>query len=155
MKHRFVGLTVAGLATLAVAACSDATGSSASALSVAALSAALGSVPIGFGELTTSFIGAAADDAPSAGLWLGGGREARFDHGDFMGGGIQDAFIGGVAFDGRGGGRGPFGGPFAGGRGCSNSTWNASSSCFDTRKFATWRSAMSRRARIWSRTSAP
>ena len=121
MKPRFIGLTVAGLATLAVAACSDAT-SSASPLTTAALSAALGSVPIGFGDLTTSFVGASADDAPLAGLWLGGGRDARFDHGDFMGGGIQDAFIGGVAFAGRGGGRGPFGGPFAGGRGCADST---------------------------------
>jgi hypothetical protein len=127
MKHRFIGLTVAGLTTLAVAACSDATGSSASALSTAALSAALGSVPIGFGDLATSFIGASASDAASAGLWLGGGREARFDHGDFMGGGIQDAFIGGVAFDGRGGHRGPFGGPFGGALGCSNSTFDAAS----------------------------
>jgi len=121
MKHRIVGLTVAGLATLAVAACSDAT-SSASPLTAAALSAALGSVPIGFGELATSFVGANADQIASAGLWLGGGREARFDHGDFMGGGIQDAFIGGVAFEGRGGGHGPFGGRFAGGRGCADST---------------------------------
>src|SRR3954454_19678680 len=125
MKPRLVGLTVAGLATLAIAACSDST-SSASPLTTAALSAALGSVPIGFGELATSFVGATADDAPLAGLWVGGGREARFDHGDFMGGGIQDAFIGGVAFEGRGGGRGPFGGRFAGGRGCSDSTVVAS-----------------------------
>src|SRR3982751_4200301 len=114
MNRSLARLTVAGLTTIAVAACSDATGSSASALSAAALSAALGSVPIGFGELTSSFVGVSADDAPSAGLWLGGGREARFDHGDFMGGGIQDAFVGGVAFDGRGGHRGPFGGRFAG-----------------------------------------
>src|SRR6478672_12023925 len=121
MKPRIIGLTVAGLATLAVAACSDAT-SSASPLSVAALSAALNSVPISFGDLTTSFVGASADDAPGAGLWLGGGRDARFDHGDFMGGGIQDAFIGGVAFEGRGGRRGPFGGPFAGALGCPDST---------------------------------
>jgi hypothetical protein len=121
MKPRFVGLTVAGLATLAVVACSDST-SSASPLTAAALSAALGSVPIGFGDLSTSFVGASADDAPLAGLWLGGGRNARFDHGDFMGGGIQDAFIGGIAFLGRGGLRGPFGGPFAGGRGCGDST---------------------------------
>jgi hypothetical protein len=126
MKPRFVGLTVAGLATLVVVACSDAT-SSASPLTTAALSAALGSVPIGFGDLTTSFVGASADNAPLAGLWLGGGRGARFDHGDFMGGGIQDAFIGGIAFDGRGGGRGPFGGPFAGGLGCANSTFDAAS----------------------------
>jgi hypothetical protein len=121
MKPRFVGLTVAGLATLAVVACSDST-SSASPLTSAALSAALGSVPIGFGDLATSFIGASAADAPMAGLWLGGGREARFDHGDFMGGGIQDAFVGGVAFEGRGGRRGPFGGPFAGALGCPDST---------------------------------
>jgi hypothetical protein len=121
MKPRFIGVTLAGLATLAVAACSDST-SSASPLTTAALSAALASVPISFGDLSTSFVGAAADDAPLAGLWLGGGREARFDHGDFMGGGIQDAFIGGVAFEGRGGRRGPFGGPFAGGRGCGDST---------------------------------
>jgi len=124
MKPRFIGLTVAGLATLAVVACSDST-SSASPLTSAALSAALGSVPIGFGDLTTSFVGSSVDNAPSAGLWLGGGRDARFDHGDFMGGGIQDAFIGGVAFMGRGGLRGPFGGPFAGGLGCSNSTFDA------------------------------
>jgi hypothetical protein len=121
MKPRIIGLTVAGLATLAVAACSDST-SPASPLSVAALSAALNSVPISFGDLSTSFVGASADDAPLAGLWLGGGRDARFDHADFMGGGIQDAFIGGVAFEGRGGRRGPFGGPFAGGRGCGDST---------------------------------
>ncbi|HEX7978613.1 MAG TPA: hypothetical protein VF461_08425, partial [Gemmatimonadaceae bacterium] len=126
MKPRLIGLTVAGLAMLAVAACSDSTGS-ASPLSTAALSAALNSVPISFGDLTTSFIGASADDAPAAGLWLGGGREARFDHGDFMGGGIQDAFIGGIAFEGRGGGRGPFGGPFAGGLGCLNSSFDAAS----------------------------
>jgi hypothetical protein len=126
MKPRFIGLTVAGLATLAVAACSDAT-SSASPLTTAALSAALGSVPIGFGDLTTSFVGASVDDAPLAGLWLGGGRDARFDHGDFMGGGIQDAFVGGIAFAGRGGDRGPFGGPFAGGLGCANSTFDAPS----------------------------
>ena len=120
MKPRLVGLTVAGLATLAIAACSDST-SSASPLTTAALSAALGSVPIGFGDLATSFVGASANDALQAGLWVGGGREARFDHGDFMGGGIQDAFIGGVPFAGRGGRRGPFGGPFAGALGCADS----------------------------------
>src|SRR4051794_8152797 len=117
MKHPFARLAVAGLASLSVAACSDTTGSTPSALSTAALSAALGSVPIGFGDLTSSFVGASADDAASAGLWLGGGREARFDHGDFMGGGIQDAFIGGGGFAGRGGGPGPLGGGVAGGRG--------------------------------------
>jgi hypothetical protein len=82
-------------------------------------------VPLGFGELTTSFVGTTADQAPMAGLWLGGGPGARFDRGEFMGGGIQDAFVGGIAFEGRGGGRGPFGGAFAGGRGCSTGTFDA------------------------------
>jgi hypothetical protein len=125
MKRSITRLTIAGLATIGVAACSDSTGTTPSSLSAAALSAALGSVPIGYGDLTSSFVGAAAADAPSAGLWLGGGREARFDHGGFMGGGIRDEFTGGVAFDGRGGHRGPFGGPFGGGLGCSNSTFDA------------------------------
>ena len=84
MKRTFLRLSAAGLATLAVVACSDTTGSSNSPLSAAALAAALGSVPIGYGDLATSFIGATASDAPAAGLWLGGGREASFDRGDLM-----------------------------------------------------------------------
>ena len=125
MKRTFLRLSVAGAATLAVLACTDTTGTSDSALS-AALAAALGSVPVGFGDLTTSFIGAAASDAPAAGLWLGGGREASFDRGDMMGGGMRDEFLGGVMFDGRGGHRGPFGGAFGGGLGCAG-TFDASS----------------------------
>ena len=119
-------LSVAGLATLAVVACSDTTGSSNSSLSASALSAALGSVPVGYGDLTSSFIGAAASDAPSAGLWIGGGREASFDRGGMMGGGLQEAFTGGIAFEGRGGLRGPFGGPFGGGLGCTGTFDTAS-----------------------------
>ena len=126
MKRTFFRLSVAGAATLAVVACTDATGTSDSALSAAALAAALGSVPVGFGDLTTSFIGAAASDAPAAGLWLGGGREASFDRGDMMGGGMRDEFLGAVMFDGRGGHRGPFGGAFGGGLGCAG-TFDASS----------------------------
>ena len=122
MKRTFFRLSVAGAATLAVVACTDTTGTSDSALSAAALAAALGSVPVGFGDLTTSFIGATASDAPAAGLWLGGGREASFDRGGLMGGGMRDEFLGGVMFDGRGGHRGPFGG----GLGCSG-TFDAAS----------------------------
>src|SRR4030095_478041 len=88
MERTFSRLSVAGLATLAVVACTDTTGSSNSSLSAAALAgalgAALGAVPVGSGDLTTSFIGAAASDAPSAGLWLAGGREASFDRGGLM-----------------------------------------------------------------------
>src|SRR5215204_1733412 len=116
MKRTLSRLSVAGLATLAIVACTDTTSSSPSSLSSSALAAALGSVPVGFGDLTSSFIGAAASDAPSAGLWIGGGREASFDRGGLMGGGLRDEFAGGVSFDGRGAHRGPFGGPFGGQR---------------------------------------
>jgi len=127
MKRSVSRLSVAGLATLAVVACSDATGSTNSPLAASALSAALGSVPIGYGDLTSSFIGASASEAPSAGFWLGGGREASFDRGGLMGGGIRDEFVGGIGFEGgRGGHRGPFGGPFGGGLGCTG-TFDAGS----------------------------
>ena len=112
MNRTVSRLSIAGLATLAVVACTDTTGSSNDTLTASALAAALGSVPVGYGDLTSSFIGAAASDAPAAGLWLGGGREASFDRGGLMGGGMRDEFLGGVMFDGRGGHRGPFGGPF-------------------------------------------
>jgi hypothetical protein len=126
MNRTVSRLSIAGLATLAVVACTDTTGSSNDTLTASALAAALGSVPVGYGDLTTSFIGAAAADAPAAGLWLGGGREASFDRGGLMGGGMRDEFLGGVMFDGRGGHRGPFGGPFGGGLGCTG-TFDAAS----------------------------
>jgi hypothetical protein len=126
MNRTVSRLSVAGLATLAVVACADTTSSTNSSLTAAALSAALGSVPVGYGELASSFIGAAASDAPAAGLWVGGGREASFDRGGLMGGGMRDEFQGGIMFEGRGGLRGPFGGPFGGGLGC-NGTFDATS----------------------------
>ena len=119
-------LTAGALATFAVAACSESTGTSASSLSPGAFAAALGSVPAGYGDLASSFVGAPASDAMAAGLWIGGGREASFDRRGMMGGGLQDAFAGGVPFQGRGGHRGPFGGPFAGALGCAG-TFDAAS----------------------------
>ena len=126
MKHCATRLSVAALATLAVVACTDTTGTSTSSLSASAISAALGSVPVGYGDLSSSFIGASAADAPSAGLWVAGGREASFDRGGLMGGGMRDEFLGGVGFDGRGGHRGPFGGPFGAALGCTG-TFDAAS----------------------------
>ena len=98
-----------GTALLAIVACSDST-SPASSLTNAALQAALSSVPIGFGDLSTSYVGVQAANEPSAGLWVGGGREASFDHGNLMGGGLHDAYIGAIGFPDRAGHRGPFGG---------------------------------------------
>jgi hypothetical protein len=99
----------------ALAACStgttDATDLSAE-LSSAALTAALSTVPVGYGDVASSYVGTAAAAVGASGnLWVGGGREARFGA-ELMGGGLADAFAGGVAFRGRGGHHGPFGGVF-------------------------------------------
>jgi hypothetical protein len=103
-------ILIAGATALAVTACSEATTNSASSLSSAALAAALSSVPVGYGDLSSSYVGASVSAAGSAGLFLGGGRDASFDRGGLMGGGLGDAFAGGIGFNGRSGLRGPFGG---------------------------------------------
>ena len=109
MNRTVARLMFAGLPVLAAAGCSDSTGLN-SALNQAALQAALTTVPIGFGDLSTSFVGTAASTAGSAGVWVGGGHDAGFDHAGLMGGGLHDDFAGGVIFSSRGGNRGPFGG---------------------------------------------
>lgn len=108
---------ILGATVLAGTACADVTGTSASArLDQAAVAAALSTVPVGYGDLTSSYVGVPTGGVPDAGLWLAGGREARFDRGSLMGGGIGDAFVGNVGFNGGSGGhRGPFGG----GLGCA------------------------------------
>jgi hypothetical protein len=123
---RLTRLLVSSTIALGAAACADVTSSAPSSLTLSALGAALSSVPVGYGDLSTSYVGEAAS-AGTASLWIGGGADARFDrgerdHGGFMGGGIQEAFIGGIPFDGRGGGHGPF----RGGLGCAG-TFDAAS----------------------------
>ena len=129
MAHRArISMIVGTLAVLG-SACTDSTKSDAS-VSLASLGAALSSVPVGYGDLSTSFVGVAAANAETAGFWLGGGRGASFDHSGLMGGGLGDAFAGGISFDRRDGGHGPFGG----GLGCTG-TFSASTgrvSCVDT-----------------------
>lgn len=74
------------------------------------LSAAFTAVPVGFENLTTSYAGS-ADGAPV--MWLPGPRGIGLSGVALMGGGLGDAFLGGVGFGGghgRGGHRGPFGG---------------------------------------------
>ena len=110
MNRQFGRLILGGAVALGAAACADVTSTTPSSLTLAALEASLSSVPVGYGELSTSYVGVTAANAPLAGLWIGGGREASFDHGNMMGGGLHDAFAGGIAFDGRSGRRGPFGG---------------------------------------------
>lgn len=121
MTRYFARITLCGAALLATAACQETTGTSGSALTRAALTAALSSVPVGYGDLATSYVGTTTAAASSAGLWVGGGREASFNRGDLMGGGLQDNFAGAIGFASRGGQRGPFGG----GINCTTSSFDA------------------------------
>lgn len=104
----------AGAAIVLFAACDEPTSTS-GLLADGALSGALVTAPEGYGDLTSSFVGGRADMAngDSAGFHGGprGGR--RMGPGVMMGGGMHDAYVGGVAFAGRAGHRGPFGGGLA------------------------------------------
>ena len=113
MTRKWTGL-LASAATL-LGACAETASGPQSDLTTAALSAALSSVPVGYGDVASSYVGTTAAAVNASGtLWIGGGREARFDRNGLMGGGLADAFVGGVGFGGRGGHRGPFGGVFGG-----------------------------------------
>lgn len=111
MRRRHLILAGAA-ATLAGAtvACSDAT-SSRQSLSSASLRSAFASVPVGYGDLTSSYVGSAAATAGDTSHFIGcDGRGPGMGAGDMMGGGLDNAFLGGVGIgDGRGG-HGPFGG---------------------------------------------
>ena len=101
-------------------ACAEPTNPSQSSLTTAALTGALSTVPVGFGDLTSSFVGTSASSVPAAGFWLGGGRDGALDRRSFMGGGLQGAFVGEGAAFGRG-----LAGPFGGGLDCTP-TFNTS-----------------------------
>ena len=95
-------------------ACAEFNSPRQSSLSAAALSGAFSSVPVGFGDVTSSFVGTAAANVPTAGFWLGGGREGGMDRGALMGGGLAANYSGEGEGFGRGfGNRGPFGGGLA------------------------------------------
>jgi hypothetical protein len=103
-------------------ACAELNSPRQSSLSAAALSGAFSTVPVGFGELSSSYVGTSASSVPQAGFWLGGGREGGMERGSLMGGGLAANYSG----EGEGFGRG-FGnrGPFGGGLPCTG-TFNAS-----------------------------
>jgi hypothetical protein len=129
MTRHLTRLLFASTVAAGLAACSDVTSNTPSTLTLSALSASLSSVPVGYGDLSSSYIGVSAANASAAGLWVGGGRDAGFDRGGLMGGGLHDDFSGAIAFDGRGGRHGPF----AGGLACTG-TFDAGSgrvSCAD------------------------
>ena len=96
---------------LGIAACAELNSPRSSTLSAAALTAAFSTVPVGFGDVSTSFVGTSAASVRAAGFWLGGGREGRMDRGSLMGGGLAANYSGEGEGFGRGfGNRGPFGG---------------------------------------------
>jgi hypothetical protein len=105
--------TAAAASLLIVAACTDPTASRNPNLTAAAMTAAFSTVPVGFSELTTSYAG---DAGGPGSLFLPGPSMHAFGGGALMGGGLGEAFIGGMAF-GPGpafGHHGPFGGPLGG-----------------------------------------
>lgn len=97
---------------LAGTACADVTDPARSSpLSPAALSGAFSTVPVGYGDLMSSYVGISASAVQNAGFWLGGGREGGMNRGSLMGGGLHGDFLGEGGEFGRGfGNRGPFGG---------------------------------------------
>lgn len=123
MTRKWFGLLASSCVVTAVACDRGTTSELQSSLTSAALSASFASTPVGYGDLTSSYVGTTAAGFSDGAVWLGGGRGAAFDRGEMMGGGIGDAFIGGVPF-----GRGGFGGhgPFGGGLHCATTaTYNA------------------------------
>ena len=99
---------------IAAAACGELTNPRQSSLSASALSGAFSTVPVGYGDLTSSYVGTAAANVSSASFWLGGGREGGLERNAFMGGGLQAALVGDAGGFGRGfGHQGPFGGGVA------------------------------------------
>jgi hypothetical protein len=108
-----LNIVLAAGAALIVAACASDMGTSPIASTEAA--AALMTAPIGFDQINTSFVGSSSltdgfmpsGDGPGWGGHRGDGERGP-GWGAFMGGGIGEAWIGGIPFGG-GIGRGPFG----------------------------------------------
>lgn len=88
-----------------------------------AVTAAFSTVPLGFSNNSSSF-GGDADGIPS--MWLPGSHAAGFGRGDLMGGGLGNAFDGGIGMGHGHGHEGPFGGRFGGGFTCNGSFNSAS-----------------------------
>jgi len=100
-----------GATALSATACADPTAGSDAFLTSEALTAAFASAPVASADLSTSYVGEDAAAAGDSTGWMGRGPYGRGPgRGDQMGGGLHDAFLGGIAFGGRGGHRGPFAG---------------------------------------------
>ena len=98
------------LAGAAVLMTSCATDNATSPVGSSEAAAALVSAPVAFDQVNSSFVGSSSPNNAFTPLSSAGGEQNRRGPGwdSFMGGGIGEAFIGGIGF-GRGFGRGPFG----------------------------------------------
>ena len=106
IRTRF--LAVGAAAALVLAGCGDATGGN--AVANRDLTAAFAAAPVAAGDLSTSFVGTSAEQAGDSTGWMGRGEHGHGPGRDgLMGGGLDEAFVGGIGFDGQRGGRhGPF-----------------------------------------------
>jgi hypothetical protein len=107
-------LRILALAAAAVLMFACATDNATSPVASSEAATALVSAPITFDQVNSSFVGSSSPDNAFTPLGRRGGEGERERNrrgpgwGAFMGGGIGEAFIGGIGF-GRGFGRGPFG----------------------------------------------
>jgi hypothetical protein len=134
MQNKLRIALIAGAAVIVAACASDMATSPAAAR--AAL-AALVAPPISFDQIQTSFVGRSSEtDGFVPGVTSTGGDNDDADHqegddgpgwGGLMGGGLGEAWIGGIGF-GPGFGRGPFG-DFDDSNGCAFSTTNSRNDC--------------------------
>lgn len=100
---------IAAAVVLTSAACAELNTPSNEASS--SLAAAFTAVPVGFENLTSSYAGS-SEGGPT--MWLPGPRGIGLGGGALMGGGLGEAFVGGIGFGGRGRGWGGHRGPFGG-----------------------------------------
>ena len=101
-------LAAGAAAALVLAGCGDSTGGN--AIANRDLTAAFTAAPVAAADLSTSFVGASAEQEGDSTGWMGRGEHGHGPGRDgLMGGGLDEAFVGGIRFDGQRGGRhGPF-----------------------------------------------
>jgi hypothetical protein len=116
-------LLLVGGAALAAGACAESATGAADATTYD-LSAAFTSIPAGYGSVANSYGSA---EVPGGTPWLatGGHDRASFGTSDLMGGGLGEAFVGGIGFGSRRGHHGPF----AGALGCAGTFANGRVTC--------------------------
>ncbi len=110
MTHRTGLRLFLGAATVLSTACGEGPTAASDLATQAALAAALNSSPVGYGDLSSSYVGSTASGFSQGAFFLGGGQSASFNRSSMMGGDMSADFLGTIAFGSGSGHRGPFGG---------------------------------------------